>query len=408
MKISLSSVWKGTFVLLLFQMALIYNLGDSFFASVISYLDEVLSVVCLMYIVFHVPRKKDFSKNERIFCSTALIIFFIGVVSSIVHMSNEFFPIIIDALNCNKFIVIMIATIIYSKRKNSLFKVLPALNSFVKFCSYTMAILAVSNIFLNIFPTHGYRLFLPVQKLFFEHPNDLACFGLICAIVLLYNSRNHNNDLCMVAITVLIITTMRIRLVACILVIWVVYLYFVKMKMKSKLLLGLAIFAVAMLVGYEQIMNYYGNSAETRTIVTITSFQLANKYFPLGLGFASYGTNMARAYYSPIYEVLGFTRIWGLNAENDTFLTDQFWPAVIGQFGWIGLILFIIMIIYLYKIIAPIQKKDIYLYATTLSLFIYEIMTSLGETAYYNPLATIVFFIVGICIAQAKEIDTRG
>lgn len=408
MKIRISSILKGVFIILLFQMALIYNLKDTVISIIISYLDEVVSVICFIYIIFCLPRCKKFTKNEKILCNIAICIFLIGVLSSIVNKGNTLFPMIVDALNCNKFIIVMVATILYAYKRKVLFSILPSLNRFVKLCSYAMTLLALSNLFLHIFPNHGYRLFIPVQKLFFEHPNDLAYFGLICAVVLLYNSRYYKNDLCMMAVTVLIVTTMRIRMVACIMVIWVIYLYFIKMRMKSKFLLGLAIFTVAMLIGYDQIINYYGNIAETRTIVTVTSFQLASKYFPLGLGFGSYGTNMARMYYSPIYNILGFTRIWGLNAENDTFLTDQFWPAVIGQFGWIGLILFIVMLIYLYKIIASLQKKDVYLYATALSLFIYEIMTSLGETAYYNPLSTIIFFIIGLCIAQSKDIEIRG
>ena len=397
------TIWKLVFLLFLFQMALIYNLRESIMSSVISYFDEIIEIICLIYIAYSVVSKRELGKIEKTICHILVILDAIGIVSSIANTKIELFPKIVDALNCNKFIVIMIATIFYAKKSKTVCELLPSLNNVIKFISYSLTLLSATNFIFNLFPTHGYRLFMPVQKLFFEHPNDLAYVGLICAIVLLYNSRYYKNDLCLISLTFLVITTMRIRHIAMMIVIWVIYFYFIKMKMKSKILIVLLIGIVALLIGYDQISYYYGNTSETRTIVTSTSFKLANEYFPIGLGFASYGTNMARQYYSPVYIDLGFTRIWGLNYENDTFLTDQFWPAVIAQFGWIGIILFVLLLVYLYKLIAPLQKQNVYMYVTALALFIYEIFTSLGETAYYNPLAVVVFFIIGLCVAQGRD-----
>ncbi len=77
-----------------------------------------------------------------------------------------------------------------------------------------------------------------------------------------------------------------------------------------------------------------------RNAIYLVSLKIAKDYMPLGSGLATYGGWIANLYYSPLYIQYGLNRIWGLE-EGGTFLTDTFWPYVIGQFGVLGLIVFL-------------------------------------------------------------------
>lgn len=402
-KISKNSILRFLMFFFLFQPAITYQLSKGLLSTIVSYVDEMVTVVALMYLLYCLANKRKTSPNNKKIIVYTILLNLIGVLSSFVNEGNKLFPVIIDAFTCNKFIIVFTATMFYAQKNDRMLTILFTMNRFIRAILCILGALTSLNFVFGFFPHHGYRMFIPTQKLFFEHPNDLAYVALICAVILVFNSQRYKNDFYLLIATFIVVSTMRMRHVAMMLIIWVVYFYFIKMRLRSKFVLGIAVAAVALLIGYDQFVNYYGNATETRGIVTAVSFTLANSHFPLGVGFAGYGSNMARQYYAPIYETLGFTRIWGLNFENDTFLTDQFWPAVIGQFGWIGMILFVLILVQIYKMIAPLLKKKIFAYISALLLFVYEILTSLGETAYYNPLAVVVFFIMAVCIIYGQK-----
>lgn len=69
----------------------------------------------------------------------------------------------------------------------------------------------------------------------------------------------------------------------------------------------------------------------------------ANTYFPFGSGFATFGSDQAARNYSRLYYQYGFNSLFGMNTKDGSFLSDTFWPMAIGQFGWIGSILYILI-----------------------------------------------------------------
>ena len=77
-----------------------------------------------------------------------------------------------------------------------------------------------------------------------------------------------------------------------------------------------------------------------RTTFWLAGIKLANNYFPLGTGFASFGSDMAARYYSSVYVSLGWEDSWALGREG-RFLDDNFFASILGQFGWIGFILYL-------------------------------------------------------------------
>lgn len=79
-----------------------------------------------------------------------------------------------------------------------------------------------------------------------------------------------------------------------------------------------------------------------RSLLTWGSVDVAARTFPLGVGFGRYGSFTASAHYSPEYVRLGFESVYGLRSTENggQFLTDTQWPAILGETGWAGAIVY--------------------------------------------------------------------
>ena len=73
---------------------------------------------------------------------------------------------------------------------------------------------------------------------------------------------------------------------------------------------------------------------------------------------------------------------------------DTYWPAILGQFGFIGLISVVVILIMIYKNICI--NKDKYKYFQQLSILLYLLVLSTGETSFMSPIATLLCVIMAI------------
>ncbi len=76
-----------------------------------------------------------------------------------------------------------------------------------------------------------------------------------------------------------------------------------------------------------------------RTLLYLGSANVATTHFPWGAGFGRYGSFLAAAQYSPEYVRLGFPLVAEV-APGSTYLSDTQWPAIVGEAGWFGGVVF--------------------------------------------------------------------
>ncbi len=74
------------------------------------------------------------------------------------------------------------------------------------------------------------------------------------------------------------------------------------------------------------------------------AIEIAQDYAPLGAGFGRYGGWISRQNYSPLYEEYGLDEVYGLSRENPQFITDTFWPQVLGEVGIGGVIAYVVFL----------------------------------------------------------------
>ncbi|MBY6018276.1 hypothetical protein KUW04_10870 [Halomonas denitrificans] len=162
------------------------------------------------------------------------------------------------------------------------------------------------------------------------------------------------------------------------------------------------IFALLILtsLGLPQALHYFGGEVLTpRSVLLITSVDIANENFPLGSGLSTFGSPSAKIFYSPLYIEYGFNEIYGLNEHEPKFLNDNFWPTIIAQSGYLGFILyslfFMSMMSESVKLCSSNKKKMISAMFVVVSL----LLSTLGSAIFTSSLGMLhlmsIFVIAG-------------
>jgi len=85
----------------------------------------------------------------------------------------------------------------------------------------------------------------------------------------------------------------------------------------------------------------YGHSdpyPTARTALYYTSVRIASDHFPLGTGLASFGSYASRLFYSNTYHDYSIANIDGVAPGSPEYITDTFWPMVLGEGGIISFV----------------------------------------------------------------------
>lgn len=151
-------------------------------------------------------------------------------------------------------------------------------------------------------------------------------------------------------------------------------------------------------------LTIYTDSANTdyaRVALTRTSFSLALDYFPFGSGSGTFASSTSyQMGYSNIYKVYGLDNIYGLSENYPNFITDVFWPKIIGQNGFIGLIFYILFLMSLYFNIA---KKYLMERSLDVALCFYVFTSAIVISLASTPFNYESFMVIlSLCIAYGK------
>ncbi|MCD8369058.1 MAG: O-antigen ligase family protein, partial [Clostridiales bacterium] len=193
-------------------------------------------------------------------------------------------------------------------------------------------------------------------------------------------------------------------LVYCWFFVAVLLIIFLRGDKKIKLwnIVVLAIGTVAFL--FADISEYL-LSASIRSTFWKAAFQLANQYFPLGTGFASFGSDMAARYYSPIYVELGWSGTWGLGQESD-YLNDNFFASILGQFGWIGFILYLVVLAIMFFYVNK-HSNTKYERVSTVASALTIAAVMVGSASAKSMMGCCMFAVLGIIMGRENSSDSE-
>lgn len=391
------------FLFILFQSVLL-NYTSGFIYNVILYTDELLECIMLIMILVKLfTRPVTLKKIEKYIILCWVLFITVGLLSNVFYPMQSWIYNIIDALICSRFLVYYFwCRLFYNSISTSVIKELACI---CKICAVVFFALTIHDIFFTPFFQKGeFRYFTETIQLFFNLHSlfAVACFSCSVILIMEMGIKKINNFPYIAMLLFCMFMTLRMKAIASLAVVILLYICIFKFHIISEYVLGLSGLLFAVLLGWEQFSFYYLEHSDfsVRSQLTQNSIMLATNYFPLGTGFATYGSNMARVHYSELYNSLGFNKLPG---GTGSFLCDTFWPTVIGQTGWIGTLFFILIITSFILIILNFKNNNLYLYWAGLSVIAYELISSTSETAFFNPTATMLFIALALMVNESNK-----
>lgn len=237
----------------------------------------------------------------------------------------------------------------------------------------------------------GFRYGISSFKFIFYHPEVVNLFTLGLIAILLIDKPNGHRIMILLGLLVMCLT-LRSKAMGFSAAVLIILLTMSKGRITpAQLFIGL-IFAV--FVASDQFSNYYESGASARSLLTEDGFAVAQDYFPLGSGFATFGAAVTdtEGNYSPLYYQFGYNNVWGLAPGYTFFISDTFWPTVVAQLGFLGAVCYIAAVSMIIKLIYS-RYKEYGRNATIIIVLLYLVICTTATSAIFAPQWTYLAFV---------------
>lgn len=390
---------KSFFCLVVFVLLFFSEILSQYFGP-FAYVDEIIALFAIVYIVF----KRKINKNKKVLFYL-IVLFMLGIFSNIASklaLSN--FAILVDAFTMYKAFILFIAFKDLNENNPYRDKTLKYVANFSKVMIIFAFIFLILN-FLNLVNmTEAIRYGLKEYKFIFINAGTLGYY-LIAILPLIEETKN--SFLYKLLVLILIFSTLKGPQ----LIFVVLYIYFSFSGKRNKLLNFIQIMMLPVLalvlfnISSYQIENYLLNKTSARYLLTSNAFRTANDYFPLGSGFSTYGSEMSRRYYSPLYNKYGFYKVWGLGLGHTSFINDNYWQMILGQLGYFGLLLNALLIFTIFKQILKMFKNSKHINWVK-SMMLCILIGSLGS-AYITSCAFVIIMLSLCLVYRGEDINEK-
>lgn len=309
-----------------------------------------------------------------------------------------------DAFLCIKFwLVLYVGKKIFAKIDMQ--KYASKIYFHVKCITILYGVLIVIDYSLHIFQATE-RYGLRSEQLMYTHPTVLvACCVFLIMILLSLKNYVTGSKKYIIMLLLIMCSTLRSKAFgAALAIILICYFVFVRKK-KITLRTMLLFIPLVVILGWDQIQYYFFSSIipdSARYQLLTKAFEIARDMFPLGAGFATFGSYYSGVYYSSVYAAYGLSNINGLRIGASQFISDSFWPMILGQSGYFGLFSYIFAVMMLLKAIQGIRRVENSYYAAAMSGICYLIIVSMAESAFVHPIAVPIAMMIGAFLGKCE------
>ena len=387
-------------ILLIFQSAFA-RATSGMVSTIINSFDELLAMIMLIIVLLY----RAISSKQIDLLVRLLLFLSIGFLGTFIYELQPAVAVVKDVVNCSKFFITLLG-VMSLYRNDDYTRLIYKLQFIFSIIVFIFFILAVADqLFTVSFLQHSARRFgRYALQICYYHPAVLAQTMVFMLSVLSYPVRENKlfNTVLRYCAVIMIFLTFRTKAMVFALLYIFITNYKILLRLgKYRYLMYIFLFLGVLLLASDSFDTYYGSMEYTsRGLLTLRGMDVAKEAFPIGKGFASYGSAAAAEYYSPLYTKYGFDQIYGLGKWNTNYATDIFWPAIFGEFGYLGFIIFIILLY-------PIIFKGINLMLKTrngtvpyLTLLGYLIVCTTSGTGFFNPIAVLYAMIMGLFIEE--------
>jgi hypothetical protein len=385
------------------------------FNDYIGFYDELIALFSIIIIltVSLFNQKIKLFKSEIYISILLLVIALLGIISNfhsykLGHFTNKI-ALIGDFINFFKAFAAYFGIRFLSNNINSE-RVLNKLSKYSKIGFGVLLIFLIIDISFKIFPQYS-RYGIKSYQLFFTHPSRFSfVFSFIFLVLFPKNFQNRKWFLLFVLSFGLL--SLRVKFFAFYLIAILIIFYgkeLMRIPRKTLLIvLGFFLVIIALIFRDQLVMYFSVDSGWSRSVILVNSIKIGNDFFPFGTGFGTYSSFFSGKYYSWVYEYYGIDHVYGISKSYWGFITDQFWPMVLGQFGYLGLFAFM-MIIYEYIMLFVIYlkrslnlKQKNLMYVSILGMLLLLIDSS-SDAIFTQNRAVVMFMLFGLLINSYKS-----
>lgn len=386
------------------------------FIPMINYWDEGMTIAIIIICTLKHTQKKIIIKRETVKNIAAILfIMGIGVIGNIINIGIQSHTEAIwkDIFAFLKFPLLMTMLMnerdaYYGKYHESLLRKVCVISRMTIMCAATLAFVGY---FVNIGVYTEELRSIKCYQYLYSHPTYLVANIVFCIAMLLMESKNRNKWYIYLACVVLFLSQ-RFKAYAIIAIIILVMILkqkqlekifsfdrITKIKKRYLLPIALVIGAIVYFVFGKRFAIYLSwGMTSARLAMFVTCIKIAIDFFPIGSGFGTFASFLSGRYYSGIYAMYGLSNISGLRIDQYNYVSDTFWPWVIGQFGFVGGIVYIsLLYIIIKKQLAGI--KDYGRLLAFIIIWIYALLASTMEAFFTNAtgveMAVLLMIFVG-------------
>lgn len=369
-------------VVFLFLGLLLAPIFDYAFGGIFSYADEFAAILLATWALLS-GKKNLTGVHERraVVCLTLICV--LGLIGNLAYgYQNSFLAIAVDLFTCVKiFVSYLSAKIVLSGREG-------CLRAFQFIGKVFLATALIGLVFHTtgiVQMGSGRVMFgIPCYQFVFSHPTNLVAYCVGFIALMFVDSRP--NRFWILTACILLLASQRAKAIAFAFVVMFFLFYGMAKRddRKPSKLIFLFLGFGAALLAMDQIQMYFFDAASARALLMQDGLDIALRLFPLGSGFATFATYMSGVYYSPLYFKYGLNTVWGLWPTNPCFVSDSFWPAVIAQFGFLGMIALVLLLVELFKSISHDAKRGNVRFAAYGMIPLYLLILSTADASFFN------------------------
>lgn len=372
------------------------------------YADDIVALIFAVITTLNFVKGGRFSKVNSIIFVLLIIMTGVGLVSNLLSGINRTLGDILNALFSFWrifFVYLGMSSLLY-KHKNRRDLILQFSDKLAKIFIILSFVFMILNIIGIVDMSNTVRYGIKNFAFYFGNPSQYGVFlGAALAVIILKGDAKSIYEV--LAIITLISTAKGMSLI---IAATYVCLYIIANR---KAIEWWKIILVVLILGFVlqfQIRGYLLNNTAPRAILIRRGFETATNFFPFGAGFGTYGSNVAASHYSPLYTRYGFPArkaLSGYLEDGKTYLNDAYLAMILGEFGYIGTMIWGYVIFAIGKIL--INKKTLNRKAQNITVACFACMCGMMIMAgsVKNAPGEILMIIFALFCSNEDEYDEK-
>lgn len=418
---------KKLLTIIIVFLLLCGNMNNIINFDIFSFADEVFVLIVLLFSIVKLLDKKKINIRTLKNVELLSVFWLLGIISCILNSNYSIMSLIVSSFLAIKFWLLVFSFEHLGDYKD-IFKQIEKAIYIVEKIAIVFALfnILMPNYYLQYFTFNEnfVRFGLTSITSCFNHPSTFGWFMSLCCYFRFCDyciNKNKKTLKFMLLDIIFAVLSLRTKVILSLVIIFLLYFVFLSNESSKKRVKGFIICSVLSLVLFfvfkpiiVNTYNIYFNNNDAsnvaRTMLYKNSVNIGIDYFPLGAGFGKYGTYYASKNYSEYYYKYGLSSIYGMTPSDSKYSMDTYWPAIIGECGFIGFIILIIILLKTFLLLIGEYRSykynlyDSYILLVAIISLLQLTIESVAEASFNtNPKNILVGVIVGVSLQLINE-----